>query len=196
MSQPVPPPRESRTALVLVDIQNDYFSDGRWPLSGAEAAARNAALALDAAREAADVVIHVRHEAPAAAPFFVAGSHGAAIHPAVAPRSGETVIVKRFPNAFRGTGLQAVLQAQGIARIVLAGSMSHMCIDATARAATDLGYAVTVLHDACATRDLTFAATTVPAAQVQAVCMAALVFLGADVISTAAHRARHIATPA
>lgn len=97
----------------------------------------------------------------------------------------ETVVLKHFPNAFRETGLKELLDNQGIENLVIIGSMSHMCIDATTRAAKDFGYNVRVVHDACASRDLEFNGSMVPAAQVHAAFMSALGFAYAEVISTA-----------
>ena len=163
------------TALLIVDMQNDYFEGGKFPLSGTDAAAANAANILGAFRADGGLVIHIRHEIlRKPAPFFEAGSKGAEIHPSVAPTSNETVITKNFPNSFRDTDLQARLKALDITDLVIIGAMSHFCIDATTRAAADLGYTCTVAHDACATRDLEFDGVAVPAAQVHASYMAAL----------------------
>lgn len=173
-------------ALLIVDIQNDYFPGGKWPLVGQTVAAEKAAAVLAAFRADGVPVIHIRHEILRPnAPFFVPGSAGAAIHPSVAPVGEEPVIVKHFANSFRETGLQALLAAQGISELTILGSMTQNCIDSTARAAADLGFGVTVVHDACATLDLTFNGTTVPAAQVQAAYMAALAFGFGRVVSAA-----------
>src|SRR5215510_10977545 len=99
-----------RRALVLIDIQNDYFPGGRWTLSGIESAADNAAKVLASARATGDLVVHVRHEFPTAdAPFFAPGSDGAKIHPKVRAAEGELVVLKRHVNAFRETDLKALL---------------------------------------------------------------------------------------
>lgn len=162
-------------ALLVIDLQNEYFPSGKLPLVGIEAAAANAARLLADARQRGQLVVHVRHEAAKAeAPVFTPGSSGVLIHDSLAPAAGETVIVKNFPNAFRETGLQALLQQHGVSELCIVGAMSHMCIDAGTRAAADLGYQVSVAHDACATRDLAFGGQTVPAAQVHAAFMAAL----------------------
>ena len=174
----------TRQALIVVDIQNDYFPQGKWPLVGAEAAADNAARLLAAFREAGDPVVHIRHEFTSAdAPFFTPGSDGAKLHPKVLNRPDEPVVLKHFVNSFRETDLQSILDEQGIRDLVIVGSMSHMCIDGIARAAADLGYGVTVIHDACACRDLEFNGVTVPAAQVHAAFMSALGFAYASVVS-------------
>ncbi|WP_095080444.1 cysteine hydrolase family protein [Pseudomonas sp. Irchel s3h17] len=175
----------AKQALILVDIQNDYFPQGKWPLVGADAAADNAAKLVQAFREAGDQVVHIRHEFTAdAAPFFTPGSEGAKLHPKVLDRHDEPVVLKHFVNSFRETELQSILDQQGIERLVIVGSMSHMCVDGITRAAADLGYTVTVIHDACATRDLEFNGLVVPAAQVHAAFMSALGFAYADVVST------------
>jgi nicotinamidase-related amidase len=175
----------SQRALILVDIQNDYFTGGKWPLVGQAEAAEKAAAVLTAARAAGDAVIHIRHEITRPnAPFFVRGSEGAAIHPSVQPLPGETILVKNFANSFRETSLKAELDGRGLTDLVILGSMTQNCIDSTTRAAADLGYSATVIHDACATLDLKFEDQTIPAAQVQAAYMAALGFAFANVVST------------
>ena len=175
----------SKQALIIVDIQNDYFPGGKWVLDGIETAAANAAHALAAARATGDLVVHVRHEFPDAdAPFLAPGSKGAQVHPKVAEQPGEPVVLKHQINAFRDTSLQAILQEHTIEHLMVVGNMSHVCVDAVVRAAADLGYTITVLHDACATLDQEFNGIHVPAAQVQAAFMAALAFGYAEVITT------------
>jgi nicotinamidase-related amidase len=174
-----------KRALVLIDIQKDYFPGGKWPLRGIESAADNAARLLATARAAGDLVVHVRHEFPSAdAPFFGPGSEGAEIHPKVRGREGEPVVLKHHVNAFRETDLKAILDRHGVEEVVLCGAMSHMCVDAGVRAASDLGYRCVVVHDACATRDQEFEGTVVPAAEVHAAFMAALRFGYARLLST------------
>ena len=177
----------SSTALIVVDIQNDYFPGGKWPLVGAEAAADNAVRVIQAARDAGDLIVFIRHESGADAPFFTPGSDGAKLHPKVLNLESEPVVLKHFPNSFRETGLQALLKDKGVENLLIIGSMSHMCIDATTRAAADLGYKVKVIEDACASRDLEFNGTVVPAAQVHAAFMSALGFAYAEVVTTQAH---------
>jgi nicotinamidase-related amidase len=174
-----------RRALVLIDVQNDYFPGGKWPLVGIESAADKAAKVLAAARKAGDLVIHVRHEfATADAPFFQPGSEGAKIHSTVQRTEGEPVVLKHHVNAFRETDLKEVLDKHGVSDVVICGAMSHMCVDAGVRAASDLGYKCVVVHDACATRDQEFEGTVVPAADVHAAFMAALGFGYAKLVST------------
>lgn len=176
----------SKTALLLVDIQNDYFPGGDWALHGMEQAAENAASLLASAREAGQMVVHIRHENPSPeAPFFRAGSRGADIHSVVTPTTDEPVLTKARPNSFVDTGLLDLLQEAGIEALTLCGAMSQMCIDATARAARDLGFDVTVVEDACAARSTVFGGVELSAQQVHAAFMAPLAMSYARVVSTA-----------
>jgi nicotinamidase-related amidase len=172
-------------ALIIVDIQNDYFPGGRMTLHDIERAAENAARLLAHYRDTGQKTFHIQHtwEDPSA-PFFVAGTTGAAIHESVAPRPGEPVVVKHFPNSFRESPLLEELRCAGVGGLTICGAMSHMCIDATTRAAADLGFNCTVAHDACATRDVEFAGDRVPAEKVHAAYMSALAFAYARVISS------------
>jgi nicotinamidase-related amidase len=178
---------EQPSALLVIDVQNDYFPGGAMALADPEAAGRNAAALLARFRAAGRPVFHIRHEAAhPGATFFLPGTPGADIHAGVAPLPGETVILKHWPNSFRDTGLGAALAACGAKRLAVAGMMTHMCVDATVRAAFDLGYAVTVAADACATRELAYGGRTVAAADVQAAFLAALGAVYAEVVATAA----------
>ncbi len=172
-------------ALLLIDIQNDYFADGKMALDGMDAAAANARRLLAAFRDRGRPVFHVRHlSVRPGATFFLPGTPGAEIHAAVAPRAGEPVIEKNFPNGFRGTPLLEELRAAGVSRLLIAGAMSHLCIDATTRAAFDYGFSCAVAEDACATRALEFAGRVVSARDVHAAFMAALAAPYAKVSST------------
>src|SRR5688500_1769619 len=173
------------TALVVIDIQNDYFPGGSMELEGAEAAASHASSVLRSYRDKNLPVIHVRHlSVRPGATFFIPGTRGADIHESVRPLAGETVVQKNFPNSFRATGLQDLLEKQGIKNLVVAGMMTHMCVDASVRHAADLGYKVTLLADACATRAQSYAGEKVPARQVHTAFLAALNGFYAKVIQT------------
>lgn len=175
----------SKRAVIVVDIQNEYFSSGKLPLANIEKAAAYAAQVIDAARENKDLLVHIHHEFPDPnAPLFTPGTDGVNIHETVAPEGDEPVILKNYPNAFLKTNLKELLDANGIEDVLVIGAMSHMCIEATSRAASDFGYKVSVLEDACATMDLEFNGVKVPAAQVHATAMAALEFAYAAVQST------------
>ncbi|HEX6265745.1 MAG TPA: cysteine hydrolase family protein [Burkholderiales bacterium] len=163
------------SALVVIDIQNDYFPGGAMELEGAEAAGAKAGEAIRAFRGRGLPVIHVRHlSVRPGSTFFIPGTRGAEIHDLVKPAPNESVVEKNFPNSFRATGLKEILEKQGIKNLAVAGMMTHMCVDATVRHAADLGYRITLLGDACATRAQSFGGETVSARQVHAAFLAAL----------------------
>lgn len=174
----------SKRAVIVVDLQNEYWPEGGFALANIEIAAANAARVIAHARQLGDLVVNVRHEMPADAPVFVPGSKGAEINKIVAPAIGEPVITKNFPNSFRDTRLKDLLDEKGIEEVVVIGAMSHMCVDATVRAANDFGYRTVTIHDACATRDLEFNGVIAPAAHVHAAMMWSFGFAYGEVIST------------
>lgn len=174
-------------ALLLVDIQNDYFPGGAMELVGSAQAAARAAELLHAFRRKALPIVHIQHVAARpGATFFLPGTVGMRFHPEVAPLAGEPVFQKHFPNSFRDTPLLAYLRDHDIKRLVIAGMMTHMCVDSTTRAAFDLGFGCVLAQDACATRDLSFGNVTVAAAEVQTAFLAALHGLFAEVLPSEA----------
>ena len=174
-----------KRALLVVDLQNDYFPGGLWIVNGVEAAADNAARLLALARASGDLVVHVRHEFTTDdAPFFKPGSVGAQIHPKVQNLQNEHVVVKRFANSYRETDLKKVLDQNNIQQVVICGAMTNNCIDAMTRASNDFGYDCIVIHDACAARNLEFNGIQVPDKFVHAAFMAALQFAYAKTLST------------
>ena len=177
----------SEAVLVLVDAQNTYRS-GLLALDGIEAALDECARLLARARALGTPVIHIQHDSGPGSPFDIRAEIGA-IADKVAPRDGETVIVKRLPNAFVGTDLDERLKALDKRKLIVAGFMSHMCINSTARGAYSLGYEVTVPAAATATRSLPApGGGTVAAATLQTSALAAL----ADVFAVIADNAAAI----
>jgi len=173
------------TCLILVDLQNDYFPGGNMELVGMEDAAAKAQALLNEFRKSKSPIIHIQHiSARPGATFFLPETEGARINHLVNPEENETVIVKSFPNSFRSTSLLKMLEKDKISDLVICGAMSHMCIDATTRAAFDLGFSCIVAEDACATKDLIFKGKTIKASDVHASFMAALSVPYARVIST------------
>jgi len=172
------------TALLIIDIQNDYFTGGKMELAGSEEAGKNAGKVLEYCRHENIPPVFIQHlsERPGAA-FFIPGTEGAEINKYVLPGPGEKIITKNFPNSFRETGLEAFLKEKGITKLIICGMMTHMCVDATTRAAVDLGFEVTIVKDACATRDLVFEGNTVPANNVHASFLAALGFAYGKIVS-------------
>lgn len=173
------------SALLIVDLQNDYFPGGRMTLHHVDHAAENARKLLDHFRHTDQPIFHILHtwEDPSA-PFFVAGTKGAEINEVVSPRPSEPIIVKHFPNSFRESSLLDELRVANVDGLTICGAMSHMCIDATTRAAADFGFDCTVAHDACATCDVEFNGRKVTATDVHAAYMSALGFAYAKLLST------------
>jgi nicotinamidase-related amidase len=172
-------------ALILIDIQNDYFPGGRMELVNSMEAAGAAARLLACFRKASWPVYHIQHiSAHSTATFFLPGTSGVDIHPGVLPLPNESVITKHYPNSFRETDLLERLKADGIDQLLVCGMMTSMCVDATVRAAFDLGVSCTVAADACATRDLTFDGETIPARHVHGAFLAALGAVYANIRTT------------
>ncbi len=172
-------------ALLIIDIQNDYFEGGSNPLHQPLKAAENAKRVLGFFRDNRLPVFHVRHvNLRPGATAFLPDTFGAEIHESVAPLCGEHVTVKHYPSAFLKTGLADTLESHGIVQLVVCGMMSHMCIDTTVRAAMDYGFAVTLLEDACATKDLVRDDRFIPAETVHQTFMAALHGMFAQVMTT------------
>ncbi len=174
-----------KTALILIDIQNDYFPGGKMELFGSEQASENAKKLLARFREENNLVIHVQHiSARPDSTFFIPNTMGVEIHDNVVPLANEKVIEKHFPNSFRETELLEYLQTNNIKQLVVAGMMTHMCVDATVRAAKDLGYSIEVISDACATKDLEVQHNPVMAKDVHNAFLSALNYFYSTVLTT------------
>ncbi|MEQ3551977.1 cysteine hydrolase family protein [Pseudonocardia nematodicida] len=179
MGLPAEPAPLARSALIMIDLQNTY-TEGVMRLENVEPALEEAATLLDRARSAGARVIHIRHDAGEGSPYDVNAPIGA-IHASVAPRDGEPVVTKNFPSAFVHTGLADLLE--GTQDLVLAGFMTHMCVNSTARSGFSGGYVPTVVAAATATRALPgIDGTAVPAAEVHAAALAGLSDLPAIVV--------------
>ena len=164
-----------RTALVIIDVQKDHFPGGKQPLVNPLEAAKKAYMLLQCFREHSGHHVHIQHisKEPDAA-YFISGDRGTDIHDSVAHFEGEPIVYKHSPNAFLNTNLLDLLKSWEVKRVVICGMMTHLDVDATARAASDIGLQVIVAEDACATRDLTASGTTIPAEQVQKTFLSAL----------------------
>ncbi|MGX9671068.1 cysteine hydrolase family protein [Mycobacterium sp. HM-7] len=184
-SLPVEPVRLADSALVLIDCQNTY-TQGVMELEGVQAALDETAALLDRARTAGIPVIHIQHDDGPGSLYDIGADIGAIVD-RVAPRGDEPVIVKQFPNSFVQTDLDERLKGLGASNLVLAGFMTHMCVNSTARGAFSLGYAPTVVAAATATRTLAGPdGQAVPAAALQAASLAGLADLVAVVAPNAA----------
>lgn len=163
----------------------DYFAGGKMELVNAEQAAENANLLLSHYRENELPIVFLQHVSnQPGATFMLPETNGINFHKKIQPLASETVIKKNYPNSFRETGLEDFLVNQGVNRLVLCGMMSHMCVDATVRAAFDLGFECVIPHDACTTRNLQFEEKTIDASQVHGAFMAALGSAYAQIMTT------------
>ncbi|MFF1494155.1 isochorismatase family protein [Streptomyces sp. NPDC058304] len=177
-------PRLAEATLVMVDFQNTYRS-GVMALEGAEEALAAGARLLAAARAAGAPVVHIVNDGGEGTPYDIRAETGA-ISAEVAPREGEAVVVKQFPNAFHATELEKTLQQLGAGPdLVIAGFMTHMCVTFTAQGAFNLGYRPTVVAEATATRTLTAPdGTLIPAATLQSASLTTIADLFAPVAPT------------
>ncbi len=173
------------TALLLIDIQNDYFPGGKMELEGSVQAGACAKRMLTFFRERKMPVVHIQHiSAQPGATFFLPETAGVKIRANVTPGPDEKVIQKHYPNSFRETALLENLKRIGVNNLVICGMMTHMCVDATTRAAFDHGFLCTVVGDACATRALSFGDKVIPAAHVHGAFLAALGAVYAKIVTT------------
>ena len=173
------------TALLLIDIQNDYFDNGAMPLVDSESASLNAKQILDKFRAGNSVVIHIQHIALRQdATFFLPDTTGCGIHDNVKPIGPEKIIVKHYPNSFRETALLDYLKNRDITDLVICGMMTHMCVDATVRAAKDFGFNCTLIGDACATKNLEINGRLIQSIEVHNGFLAALNYFYSTVKTT------------
>ncbi|MEK5428771.1 cysteine hydrolase family protein [Cytobacillus sp. FSL W7-1323] len=174
------------TALIIVDIQNDYFPNGKMELSNPVKAASNAAKVLKWFRQNnKDNIFHVQHIASnPGLGFFLPNTEGVQLNETVLPLEHESIIIKHAPNSFFKTELERKLREKRVTKLVIVGMMTHMCIDATVRGAVELGFETTLIEDACATRGLSYQDKVVPAEQVHFAFVSALNGMYANVIST------------
>ncbi|MCH3994369.1 MAG: cysteine hydrolase [Prevotella sp.] len=164
-----------KRALLIVDIQNDYFKGGNMELVHPEAACANAIKIADAFRAKGLPVLYMRHIAQEKdATFFIPGTKGIEIRSEIQPKEGDKVFIKHYPNSFRETGLLPYLKEEGITHLTILGMMTHICIDTTTRAAVDNGFEVELISDACATRDLEYDGKVAKAEDVQTAFMSAI----------------------
>lgn len=174
-----------KTALILIDIQNDYFSNGKMELVGSDSASRNAKKILEKFRQDNNLIIHIQHiSTREGSTFVLPNTFGAEIHENVKPKNDEKVIVKHYPNSFRETELLEYLKANDIEHLVILGMMTHMCVDATTRAAKDFGYTIDVIGDTCATKNLEVNGISVEAKDVQTSFLSALNYFYSNVKTT------------
>ncbi|MRS21007.1 isochorismatase family protein [Enterobacteriaceae bacterium RIT692] len=143
-----------QTAVIVIDIQNEYFPGGKMPIPDGMQALNNSKRLVAFAHKNNMPVFFVQHLGEADGPLFAKGSRFAEFHKDLQPAKGDRVISKATPSSFVGTDLQKQLDSLGIKQLIVTGLMTHMCVSSTARDAVPLGYSVIIPEDATATRDL------------------------------------------
>ncbi len=174
-----------QTALILIDYQMDYFAGGRMQLAHPVEAVERAAQLLECFHKNRAPVFFLQHiSLHPNAQFFLPDTDGILLHPLLQPEGTDRILQKNFPNSFRQTGLKKLLDDQGITNLVISGMMSHMCVDATTRAAFDHEFSCRLIHDACATKNLVFGDQEIRAKDVHGAFMAALGAVYANLMTT------------
>jgi len=170
-------------ALIVVDMQNDYYIGGAMELVGIERAHTRTVELIELMKSRGDKVIFVQHLASEDASFFKEGSYGGEFYDELPVQKDDEIVRKRYPNSFRDTNLKELLDSDDISQLVVCGAMTHMCIDTTVRAAYDLGYSVELVGDACVTKDLEYDGVVIDADMVQRSFLAALDGIFCDVLN-------------
>lgn len=170
-----------REVLILIDIQNMYFCEGDHKLYEPERAGKKAAEILEKFRMENKPIIHVKHNFKVDA--MENGEYLLDFNECVKPKKKEIIVSKNYPSAFLKTDLKKQLDKLKVDKLVIVGMMTHMCIDTTVRAAQNYGYKVTVIHDACTTKDLKWNGQTIDAQTVHDSIMASLQGTFGEVIS-------------
>lgn len=172
-----------KKALLIIDVQNDYFKNGKYPLYKPEQALEKVKRLVECFRKQNLPIIYIQHVSSKQSGFFVPDTEGVKLHSEISPSGNEAVVIKHFPNSFQQTVLADELIKNEVTDLVICGMMTHMCVDTTVRAAKERGYNVTLIEDGCATRSLEHSGSTISADTVQKVYMASLNQQFAEVIT-------------
>lgn len=172
------------TALLMLELQNDYFQNGRIPLDKSLEACMKAENVLHTFRENKLPIVHIQHiSTQPDSSYFLPCTKGSDFYANVQPLKTECIIKKHYQNSFKDTMLLNHLLKNKVRHLVVCGMLTHGAIDATVRAAYDLGFRCTVLHDACTARQLEYNHTTIPAHSVHLAFLAALNGIYANVMA-------------
>ncbi|MFV5344520.1 cysteine hydrolase family protein [Acinetobacter oleivorans] len=163
-----------KQALLVIDVQNDYFKNGKMELIGPDQALEKIKQLEQYFSEKNLPIIYVQHINPPQASFFQENTDGVLLHPELSAHDESLIVIKHYPNSFLETNLDELLKAHQIEQLVITGMMTHMCIDSGTRAAKELGYQPILIADATATRDLSYAGKTTKAEDVQTAFLTAL----------------------
>lgn len=178
-------------ALLVIDVQNEYFT-GALPITHPAGHLENVLDVMDAAKRSGVLVVTVQHHTPAEAemPIFRRGSHEWELHPSVSGQTVDHHIEKTLPGSFTGTGLDEWLKDRGVTTVTVAGYMTHMCCDTTARQAMHRGFSVEFLSDATGTLPLSNEAGQVTAEELHRSILCAQQMFLSEVIATANWKSR------
>ena len=171
-----------KEALLIIDVQNDYFPGGSCELYNAYEAEKRIISLIKESRILQRPIIYIQHINSADRTFLIEGTYGCEISERIKPQSDDKVIVKYYPNSFLKTELDSYLKEKDIKKLIVCGMMTHMCVDTTVRAAMDYGYKVDLVADACATKDLIIAGEVIPAQTVQKTFLASLKGVFANIV--------------
>lgn len=171
-----------KEALLIIDVQNDYFPGGTCELYGAYEAENKIRALIEESRKTNRPIIYIQHINPPDDTFFIEGTFGCEISERIKPQADDKVIVKYYPNSFLETELDSYLKEKGIEKLIVCGMMTHMCVDTTVRAAMDHGYTVDLVADGCATMDLEISGEIIPAQVVQKTFLASLSGVFANIV--------------
>lgn len=169
-------------ALIIIDVQNDYFPGGTCELWNVYEAENKIKMLIEESRTLGRPIIYIQHINPPDETFFLEGTYGCEISEHIKPLPEDKIIVKYYPNSFLETELDSYLKEKGIKKLIVCGMMTHMCVDTTVRAAMDYGYEVDLAADACATMDLEISGEIIPAQVVQKTFIASLAGVFANII--------------
>ena len=171
-----------KEALIIIDVQNDYFEGGACELHNPRQAEERIAELISESRRIGRHIIYIRHINPDDETFFNEGTYGCEISDRIKPLPTDIVINKYCPNSFLGTELNDCLRSLGVEKLIVCGMMTPMCVDTTVRAAMDHGYEVSLVADACATMDLEINGEVIPAETVQKTYIASLAGIFAKIV--------------
>ena len=142
-------------ALLVVDLQNDYFPGGNFELWNSSTVLHNTLKAIDKAKLQGVAIVLVQHIANSAngtSPFFNEGSIGVEIHPAIRDAAPEApIVIKRFADSFEATELEKELSKLGTTELLVCGMMTQNCVTHTAISRAAEKYKTSILTDCCTT---------------------------------------------
>lgn len=174
-----------KKALIIIDVQNDYFPNGKMELFESEKVLIKIKELLNHFRKNNELVYFIQHiSTRKEATFFLPDTIGVEIHNDIKPLKNEKIIQKNFPNSFLKTELQSELEKNSVKELVICGMMTHMCVDTTVRASMDFGYKVTLIKDGCTTRDLEWEEEKISSKVIQKVYLASLNNVFANIVNT------------